>query len=164
MNVRFKKATNGFTLIELLLVVAIIAALAVSVFVALNPAKRIIDSNNARRATDVDTILSAVHSYIVDNKGDWPGTLSDTVTQVQLGSGDAVACATALVSGGCNTPAATACLNLITPLAGYLKSVPVDPSTGYSDVRTGYSISVTDGVVTVRACGAEGGAVISASR
>ena len=43
------KRLQGFTLIEILLVVAMISILAVAVFVALNPAKRIIDSKNARR-------------------------------------------------------------------------------------------------------------------
>ena len=64
---KLPKNEKAFTLIELLLVVAIIATLAVVVFVALNPAQRLKDSKDARRTSDIDTILSAVHEYIIDS-------------------------------------------------------------------------------------------------
>lgn len=154
---------KGFTLIELLLVIAIISALAVAVFVALNPAKRIQDSNDARRSTDVDTILSAVHSYVVDNKGVWPTGLSATTAEVQLGTGNAAACSP-LATSGCNVAASKACLDLGTVLAGYLKSVPIDPKLAAASDHTGYSVAIANGVVTVRACGTEGATNIYTSR
>ena len=40
---------KGFTLIELIIVVAIIALLAAATFVAVNPAKRIGEANDAQR-------------------------------------------------------------------------------------------------------------------
>ena len=67
-----KKSVKGFTLIELLLVIGIIAILAVAVFVALNPAKRFADARDARRESDVETILSALHQYNIDQKGVFP--------------------------------------------------------------------------------------------
>lgn len=144
------KNRKGFTLIELLLVVAIIAILAVVVFVALNPAKRLKDSKDSRRATDIQNILTAVHAYIVDNSGSYPAGLTAGMAETQIGTavgGGAIA------TGGCNVTA-TPGLNLITPLSPYLKSLPVDPSG--SAALTKYSIVVdTNGIVTVKACGAE---------
>ena len=160
----FKK---GFTLIELLVVVAVIAALAVSVFVALNPSARIIAANDARRTSDADSILSAVHQYIVDNDGTAPASLPAAGTERQLGTGTAVTCATALVDNGCSTPASTACADMSTDLAPYLKTMPIDPlgGTTYTSVKTGYSITQdSNGIVTVKACGAQGTADISVSR
>src|SRR3989344_3073 len=62
-------SSKGFTLIELLIVIAIIAILAAVVLVALNPARQFAQANNAQRASNLNTILNAVHQYAVDNKG-----------------------------------------------------------------------------------------------
>ena len=157
------KRLQGFTLIEILLVVAMISILAVAVFVALNPAKRIIDSKNARRQNDVDSILSAVHQYIVDQKGALPGGLAAGMVETQLGTGLAAVCSPlgTAVDPDCGVVAATACVDLLSganDLAKYLKSMPVDPTAGttFTDAKTGYSIEVdTNGIVTVKACGSE---------
>lgn len=147
------KIQKGFTLIELLVVILIISILSVTVFVALNPAKRFADARDARRSSDVDSILTAVHEYIVDNQGVSPAGL--TVTEQQLGT------ATTGCSANCGT--GTACLNLSTVLAPYLKTIPVDPKVGTAEV-TGYKIAKdANGLVTVAACASESGA-ISVSR
>src|SRR3990172_1768462 len=151
------KRLQGFTLIEILLVVAMISILAVAVFVALNPAKRIIDSKNARRQNDVDSILSAVHQFIVDNKGAYPSNMPAAGTEVQLGT-DAAGCA--IATGGCGgvTAACTALMTGGTNLAKYLKTMPVDPTAGttFDAGATGYSLLLdTNGIVTVRSCGSE---------
>lgn len=156
-----RRFDKGFTLIELLLVIGIIAILAVVVFVSLNPAQRFKDARDARRSTDVETILSAVHTYIVDNKGTLPTGLSAGMAETQMGTG---ASGCAIATGGC-TVVATACVNLTTPLVKYLKSIPVDPTTTYTAASTGYSVVVdANGIVTVRACGTEGTTNISSSR
>lgn len=146
---------RGFTLIELLIVIAIIAILATIVIVALNPVQRFADARNARRWTDVNSLLTAVHEYIVDNNGALPTGL--TTTEKQLGT---------CVSGGASvcTTAAAACLDLSTLLAKYLKSIPIDHSGG-SASTTYYSV-VTDAnsLVTVKACNAENAATIQVSR
>lgn len=148
----------GFTLIELLVVITIIATLAVTVFVALNPSQRLKDSKDARRTADVDTILTAIHASIVDNGGTIPGSLVAD-TEYQLGT-DASACTVA--TGGCAVTTA-ACKDLTTDLAKYLKTIPVDPNG--TPGKTGYSVVVdTNGIVTVKACGVEGTTNISASR
>lgn len=151
---------RGFTLIELLVVITIIAALAVVVFVALNPAKRLQDARDARRTTDVDSILTAIHIYIVDNKGSYPTGLSSGMAEAQLGTATS---GCAVSTGGC-AAAGAACLDLSTPLAKYLKSIPTDPNVGTA-LETDYDVVVdSNGIVTVKACGVEGSTNISSSR
>ncbi len=177
---KLKNAQKGFTLIELLIVIVIITALAVTVFVALNPVKRTRDAREARRASDVETILTAIHEYVVDNNGTLPGTLTSTGTGTaltMLGTGASCALVTNNTATSnvpnpwsslsdtnlkCGTPAA--CIDLTTPLAPYLKSMPIDPKGATSgptsvtlDVtKSGYAVAVnTSGIVTVVACGGE---------
>lgn len=154
-------SNQGFTLIELLLVIAVISALAVTVFVALNPAQRLKDSRDARRQTDVETILSAIHTYIVDNKGALPAGLTAGMVEKQLGTA-VTGCISA--AGGCTVAATADCVSLATPLAPYLKSIPLDPNGGTAALSK-YSVIVdTNGMVTVRACGTEGATNIATSR
>ena len=141
----------GFTLVELLLVIGIIATLAVVVFVALDPAKRFADSRDARRTSDAETILSAVHQYIIDNKGSAPALLPENVERT-LGTGGA----------GCDnhTPECDSsvgeCLDLSGELAKYLKTIPFDPKDG-SVEDTKYTIlKDNNGIITLKACSAEG--------
>lgn len=156
-NSQFRK---GFTLIELLLVIGIIAILSVVVLVALNPAQRFKDARDARRSTDVETLLSAIHTSIVDSKGALPSGLSAGMSEAQLGTAGS---GCALATGGCVVTTA-ACLNLTTPLVKYLASIPMDPNGGTA-ATTKYSVVVdTNGIVTVKACGTEGATNISASR
>lgn len=159
-----KSARRGFTLIELLLVVGIIAILVGGVFAALNPAQRLRDTKNAKRSSDVSTILTAVHEYIIDNKGTLPTGLTTGMAEAQLGtSGSGCALTSATQSPSCNVTTA-ACLDLTTPLVKYLPKMPIDPS-GYdgnvattadasaSGTKTNYSIIVdSNGIVTVKAC------------
>ncbi len=158
-----KDFQKGFTLIELLIVIVIIAALAVTVFVALNPVQRLKDARDARRTSDVETILTAVQQYIVDNKGSLPTGLTTGMSETQMGTG---ASACTISTGGCSVTA-TACVNLTTPLATYLKSIPIDPTGGttYTAAKTGYSVTVdANNIVTIKACGTEGTTNISQSR
>jgi prepilin-type N-terminal cleavage/methylation domain-containing protein len=163
---------KGFTLIELLIVVTIIATLAVTVFVALNPAQRLKDAKDARRTSDVDTILTAIHASVVDAKGILPTNLNSVANgqDVQLGAGNSTDCAAALTSGGCSTQASTACTNLLTGaqnLTAYLKTMPIDPGNGttFDANKTGYAVQKdANGIVTVKACAKEGTANIWSSR
>ncbi len=123
---------QGFTLIELLLVIGIIAALAVIVFVALDPAKRFADARDARRIADMESILSTVHQYIVDHKGAIPEGIDSNEKMLGLYS----SCVSH--SGGCNANDDT-CLDLSKPLSKYLKSIPYDPQIGSAEI-TQYTI------------------------
>ena len=159
-----QKFHSGFTLIELLLVIAIISILAIVVFAALNPSQRLKDSKNSKRTTDVETILSAIHQYTVDNKGTLPTGLSAGMAEAQLGtSASGCALTSATHNPSCNVTT-TACLDLSSVLAAYLSKMPIDPS-GYegntsstadasaSATKTNYSVVVdSNGIVTVKAC------------
>ena len=141
---KINRNTNGFTLIELLVIVAIIAILAAVVFVALDPVTRFADARNSRRFNDVNSILTAIHEYIVDNDGSLPTGLTTGQASTELGT--------------CGT-----CDNLSTPLAPYLISIPVDP-TGTS-TNTGYSVAVnSNNIVTVSANNAENSVTVQVSR
>jgi len=160
-----KNIKQGFTLIELLLVVAIIAALAVTVFVALSPAKRLSDTRDARRTSDVETILTAIHAAIVDNKGSLPTNLAGAgTTEKQLGTATS---GCTIATGGCTVAATGDCIDLMTgtiSLSKYLKTMPMDPNTGTAAL-TKYSVAVdANGIVTVKSCGTEGSSNISISR
>ncbi|GMR19185.1 MAG: hypothetical protein BMS9Abin34_315 [Patescibacteria group bacterium] len=151
---------KGFTLIELLVVIAIIAILAAVVFVALDPVKRFADARNSTRINDVNSVLTAVQQYIVDNNGSLPTGLSTSMSETQLGTAGAGA-TTTIDGAACGTVAAA--LDLSTPLAKYLVSIPVDPNGDAA--RTSYSAAVdANNIVTVRACDAENGATIQVSR
>lgn len=159
----FTPIKSGFTLIELLIVVAIIAALAIAVFVALDPAQRLKDANDARRTADADTILTAIHASIVDNDGTLPAPLTTSYTEAQIGIG-VTGCT--LATTACTTGAVCADFTASTSLNKYLKSMPIDPLGGsYTSAHTGYTVSVDgNNIVTVKACGTQGTTVISVSR
>lgn len=146
---------QGFTLIEMLLVILIIATLAAVVFVALNPPKRLGDARNSRRWNDVNSILTAIHEYTVDNDGTLPSGI--TTSEQQLGT----------AGSGCSTAcsgAAAACLDLSTALAAYLKTMPLDPSGGTA-ATTKYSVvKDSNNIITVKACAAENSETIEVSR
>lgn len=72
---------SGFTLIELLIVVAIIAVMASIAAAAVDPAQRFSDTRNARRWTDINAVMDAVHLYNVDN-GSFPSAITATSTEV----------------------------------------------------------------------------------
>ncbi|KKW40297.1 hypothetical protein A3I46_03025 [Candidatus Kaiserbacteria bacterium RIFCSPLOWO2_02_FULL_54_13] len=64
-----KKLKKGFTLIEILVVIGIIAVLAATVIVAINPARQFAQARNAQRVSNVESILNAIGQNLADNKG-----------------------------------------------------------------------------------------------
>jgi len=163
---------KGFTLIELLVVIAIIATLAVLVFVALNPATRLEDARDARRVSDVNSILTAIHEAIVDNDGSNPTNMPAAGVIKQLGTATDSTCALTVGAGGGNcTATSTGCVDLMANVAidliPYLASMPIDPlgtGGGYAGTDTGYTVvQDANGIVTITACAAEN-TTVSASR
>jgi prepilin-type N-terminal cleavage/methylation domain-containing protein len=137
MNKIKKTVNKGFTLIELLVVIAIIAILSTVVFVALDPATRFADARDSRRWSDVNSILTAVHQCVVDNAGSLTVCGITNTTTNSLG---------------------TAGLDLSTPLAKYLKTIPIDPQG--SAASTGYTLQAdTNNIITINAASAENGIV-----
>lgn len=152
-----KKSSTGFTLLEVLLVVAIIAILAGIVIVALNPGKQLGDTRNSQRKADVNTILSAVYQYSIDNNGNLPATIPASAT-----------CDTPATNEICKQGAASCAglidLGVIVLNQKYLTAIPTDPSGGSTD-GSGYFIAKSaNGRVTVCAPAAEQGAVITVTK
>lgn len=144
---------KGFTLVELIIVIAVIAILAGAIFVAIDPARRLNETRNARRASDIATILDATKKYQADNEGVHYSTIAAlTVGEYyQIGTastGCAIAC------GLENTQ--SACVNINGMGTNYLALVPVDPNNG-TTAQTGYAmVRDSQGAITVLACAPEG--------
>ena len=149
------KRTNlrGFTLIELLVVIGILAVLLAITLIAINPARQFSQANNAKRASDTNAILNAIHQFSVDNHGILPAGVPAT--------------ASAIASGGL----ADLCDDLVPE---YIAALPSDPQTNNGEnvleadcvsYDTGYEV-VEDGNsrVTVSAPDAELGETIAVTR
>ena len=59
---------NGFTLVELLVVIAIIAVLAGAVLIAINPVEMMKKSRDAKRLSDLDQLVRAMHLGLVEGE------------------------------------------------------------------------------------------------
>jgi len=132
---------KGFTLIELLVVLGIIAILAAIVIIAVNPARQFAISRNTVREANVNSILSAVWQYAVDNQGNLPATITETAGEI------------------CKTGAASCIglvdLSVLTIDAKYIVKIPEDPK-GASANGTGYWIQkMPNGRIKVTAPNAE---------
>lgn len=154
---------RGFTLIELLIVIAVIAILAASLFVALNPAKRFQDARNSKRTQDAEAIVAGLKAYQVDNNGSYPAAVSALTvdTAYTIGTNGAAGCNT-----GCSAKTtAAACVDLAGLVTGgYIGSVPKDPSTGTDALTDYYLIRNTTGTVEVGSCDPDGATPISVIR
>ena len=140
------KGARGFTLLELMLVVAMIAILSAAVITAINPVAQLANTRNAQRKVDINTILSAVYQYTVDNNGALPATIASST----CASTDEI-CAT-----GASSCTGLVDLSVLTNSQKYLVSIPIDPSGATTTYGTGYRISKNSyGRITVCAAGAE---------
>lgn len=144
MNIRKQ---SGFTLIEILLVIGIIAVLATVVIVALDPITRFQDARDSRRLSDIQSILSAVQQYIIDNKGALPTGLDTTEKQVGTASSGCALC-----DGICCVSGDTDCIDFSGDLDKYLKSLPYDPENGSAELTRYSIVADSNNIVTVRAC------------
>lgn len=140
---------NGFTLIELLLVIGIIAVLSGIVIGALSPGRQLASTRDAKRQSDINTILNAVYQYVVDFNNLPPGIPVGTAMQI------------------CRTGSAT-CVNGVDldSLSGaYLVSIPIDPQAPETGTGTSYFIRRdNNGRLTVSAPLAEEKESISVTR
>ena len=149
-DLMFSKARrSAFTLIELIIVIAIISILAGAIFVAIDPARRLHESRNAVRASDVVTILEAVKKYQTDNDGDHYTVVSG------LTAGDYYVIGTN--GTGCNGVCAAqntelSCKDLSGIGTTYLSEVPMDPFSGTEDITDYYIMRGINNEITVGAC------------
>ncbi|MFH1444666.1 MAG: type II secretion system protein [Candidatus Peregrinibacteria bacterium] len=149
------KKRSGFTLIELIVTIAILAILAVIIFVALDPAMRIHQSRNARRWSDVTAIIKAVKTYETDTGG-LPTSIDTDADSVQV-IGESLGNCTSVVCTG-QTVANSNCAidDFDTALRAYLNKPPTDPQNGTDNDTRYYINRDAYGIITVGACDVEG--------
>lgn len=165
--------TKGFTLIELLIVIGILGILAAIILVAVDPAKRLRQARNARRASEVNALLNAILNYTVDYKGTLPAsinTATSTGSVLLLGTGnvDPVSATTTLLAACPESLTGATGTIYLANLAGdtafvdsYISQLPVDPSgtngtRTYDQTITGYYVQKTaKGRIQVGSCNPE---------
>jgi type IV pilus assembly protein PilA len=150
MHKRMRRYHRGFTLIELLLVIGILAVLASVVIAALSPTRQLGSARDAKRQSDVNTILNAVYQYTIDHQGNTPAG-------IPAGPAHEI-CRTGAVS--CNNG-----VNLNVLSGSYLVSIPLDPRAPATGTGTSYMIQLlTNGRIMVFAPLVEGANPISITR
>lgn len=164
------KNKKGFTLIELLIVIGVLGILAGIILVAVDPAKRLQQSRDARRSSEVNALLNAILNYTVDNKGTVPSVLSTATStgdslRVQFGTagnGTVSGTGTCAINCGGGGTAVDNCVDLTSDLVDeYIAEMPIDPegtdgTTAYDSTRTGYYVIKTpNGRIEVGSCNAE---------
>lgn len=112
------RKTNAFTLIELLVVIGVLAILLTITLIAINPARQFQQSNDTKRASDINAILNAVQQYAADNKGKLPDGMAATAVGP-----------TVFPIKRSATPAPAAEVDLCTGLVtDYIAALPADPT------------------------------------
>ncbi|MCA9364625.1 MAG: type II secretion system protein [Candidatus Moranbacteria bacterium] len=81
-----KETRKAFTMIEMIIVILAISILAAIVILALNPAKQLAETRNAQRSVDVKTVANAVYQYAIDNNGDFPPVIDDSLRIIGNGT------------------------------------------------------------------------------
>jgi len=146
------KKREAFTLVELIIVIAIIAILAGAIFVAIDPARRLHETRNARRSSDIATVLDAVKKYQADNEGAHFDEIASMTNAVYYGIGtDAELCSGCSVVSGI-----TECVDLSDMGNNYLAVIPTDPLDGTEENTQYYIVKDAEGTITVGSCSAEG--------
>ncbi|OGH58932.1 MAG: hypothetical protein A2725_04260 [Candidatus Magasanikbacteria bacterium RIFCSPHIGHO2_01_FULL_33_34] len=171
-----KNRRSGFTLIELLIVIAIIAILAVAVFVLLDPLTRFQDSRDAVRFNDAEAIVNAIHLHQVDNGGMFLNAIASTTINTDTWymiidgggtSGMNSGCDDTYDDGNCDASIVDDddCVDLDQLVSGgYLPSVPISPNGVVTwddgklngDEGTGYALRHNKyGSISIQACESE---------
>lgn len=153
IGVKNKKA--GFTLIEILLAIGILAILATSAIIAINPARQFAQARNTQRWSDVNAIMNAVYQYSAGHKGAFPPDILISDIPYDICYANAQSCSTMI-----GIPS-------LTDGSVYLTTLPVDPSCPDSCASNviGYNISInSQGRVYISAPHAELGETIELVR
>jgi len=142
---------KGFTLLELLIVIAILAILAASVLVVINPAEILKKSRDTRRVNDLDSLRSALAMYITDvSSPDLDGTgdcsttewiTSSTASCRTAGIGTCTKSNSTAVNGSGWIPVDLTSISTGSPIA----SLPIDPT---NDANYFYSYRCDSGNTT----------------
>ncbi len=129
---------KAFTLIELIIVIAVAAILAVGIFVASKPQKRIGETNDAQRKNDAQALEQAIKMLAADS-GVMPTELK-TLTENQK---FAIVKAGGEVSGTYTCAALNSDISkkdISTSLLSVIPAMPMDPELSSSSNETGYYI------------------------
>ncbi len=141
----------GFTLIELMLVIGVIAILSAIVIAALSPTRQLASGRNAKRQSDVNTILNAVYQYVIDHQGTLPQGIPQGNTPLEICT---------VTAGSCQFG-----VNLRVLTGAYLSTIPMDPQAIPTGTGTLYFIRRDQNSrLTVSAPRAEGSGSISITR
>ncbi len=122
---------KGFTLIELLLVIGILAILAVTVVLVLNPAQMLAQARDTQRMSDLGSVKSAIALYLTTATSP---SLSETgYSTVSTSCGFSVACTISTnptsVTGTAAIPTGWAAVPFSDTSGGSaLSSLPLDPT------------------------------------
>jgi prepilin-type N-terminal cleavage/methylation domain-containing protein len=144
---------QGFTLIELLIVIGIIGFLAAAILVAVDPVKRIQDSRNSQRWSEVQGILDAILKKQVDDRalynGETAAPLVNDTYQVIVNDTTSINCTAEGTRPGCNqTLITTGTVTCVADMSGlvptYLAEIPTDP--GANACGNGTSCTTTGDV------------------
>ncbi|MBU0727881.1 type II secretion system GspH family protein [Patescibacteria group bacterium] len=148
---------RGFTLIELIIVIAVISILAGAIFVAVDPARRLHETRNARRWSDVTTILDAIKKYQADNEGEHYFEIYDAEEDAyHILNEDSLFCDSGCLAIEEEIDGSDDCVDLNDIGTNYLAIVPVDPKIGDGYYTGYYMIIDSNGAITVGACEPEG--------
>ncbi|MFH1292153.1 MAG: prepilin-type N-terminal cleavage/methylation domain-containing protein [bacterium] len=153
---------RGFTLIELLIVIAIIAILSATIFVALDPLTRFQDSRDSRRWQDIASIANAINVYQVDNGGYHLTSIQNMATSgvyMITDGGVTASCDNQNTYCDTNVTGDAYCVDLSGLVTGGdIGDVPISPNGegSWSATASGYTLQKsTSGTVTVRSCESE---------
>lgn len=129
--------------------IGIIAVLSGIVFAALSPTRQLGSTRDAKRRSDINTILNAVYQYVIDYNNLPPGIPVGTAREI---------CRTNAAS--CNNG-----VDLDVLTGAYLVSMPVDPHAPETGTGTSYFIRRdSNGRLTVNAPLAEEADAITQTR
>ena len=144
---------KAFTLVELIIVIAIVAILAGAIFVAIDPARRLHETRNARRSADIATLLDGIKKYQADNSG----THYSTLIGIAVNQWYVIGTAAGSCTRTCTTyTAQSSCVNLSGIGSNYLAIIPKDPKDG-TDAQTGYVLKKdSNGAISILSCDVEG--------
>ena len=135
--------SRGFVFVELLIVIVILGFLVAAVLVAIDPAKRIQQSRNAKRWAETEAVLNAILTKQVDDRAPFLGNASAPIiasitnSQVIVSDHTFVDCASAATAPACPGQTlsfiGTDCIARLDDLVGdgvtggYIAELPIDP-------------------------------------
>jgi prepilin-type N-terminal cleavage/methylation domain-containing protein len=153
-----KFMSKGFTLIELIIVIAVIALLAAATFVAINPAKRVGDAQDAQRWQDATAIADAYQAYLADYAGNLPTTTLPYATGITLsiattsaGANSSSAAANCVASTAANGANKYIDLSALVT-GGYIGQIPTNPSYTSTASSGYYFMREASGRLIIGAC------------